>query len=250
MRHLCLIALVLSLPQFAFAQADITFVASTADTTNAAQYTFTNHAIGTAADDRCVVVAIHSGIANAVSTITGVTIGGNAATVVYQQDADVGSNSRVSAIAALLVTAGTTATIVVDLSGTANRIRIGTFTLTGTEDCTTLADSDFSEATDPSVALDVPENGSALGVCTDGGNATTTWAGITEAYDHSDESALMVSTAAADDFAAAQTGLTMTCDLVSTGDSAEIGVFVSWGPAEEDEEEELITPARIGFGIF
>lgn len=248
MRRLCLIALLLSLPQLAFAAADLTFVASTVDTSNASSYTFTDHAIGTAADDRCVVVSMHSG-AGVVFTISTLTIGGNAATILYQKDGDADPLFRVAAIGALLVTAGTTATIVVTPSTTVNRMRVAVHTLTGTADCTTLADSDFSEVEDPSVALDVPAEGSALGACTDNGIAAATWVGLTETYDHSDEGAVMTATGAAADFATVQTGLTMTCNLGTAADSAEIGIFVSWGPAEE-EEEAAVAPARIGFGIF
>jgi hypothetical protein len=247
-RLLACVALVLAFAAPAFAAADITFVSSTVDTTNAASYTFTDHAIGTAADDRCVVVAMHSGISAASAfTITSITIGGNAASVVYQQDADGTGLTRLAAIASLLVTSGTTATIVVTPSTTANRMRVAVYTLTGTDDCTTLADSDFSEAADPSVALDVPANGSAVGACTDGVSGSATWTGLTETYDSADEAAAMISTGGAADFAALQTGLTMTCDYTSSGDSGEIGIFVSFGPAAAAGT----TPARIiGGGVF
>lgn len=238
-------ALMLLMASPAFAAAAITFVGTTGDTTNAATYTFTNHAIGTASSDRCVVVAIHGSYGAVGITLDSVTIGGNAASILYQQDADNGSNiTRLAAVASLLVTTGTTATIVINTSVTMTRARIATYALTGTADCTTLADSDFSEATDPSVALDVPANGSALGACTDTVSAFT-WTGLTERYESSDE-ATTTSTGASLDFAAQQTGLTMTCDSNSAADSAEIGVFVSWGPAAA-----AATPARvIGAGVF
>lgn len=251
MRRLILLALVLSLPQVAFAQADITFVSSTVDTTNASEYTFTNHAIGTEAADRCVVVTMHSATLAASVSITSLTIGGNAASVLYDKFGNNGSQSRTAAVGALLVASGTTATIVVDPSESMVRMRIGVYTLTGTADCTTLADSDFSEVTDPSVSLDVPENGSALGACTDVGTGTgTAWTGLTENYDNTDEATAMFSTGASADFATEQTGLTITCDSNSAADSAEIGIFVSWGP--DGEAEDPVRSSVIGGigGVF
>lgn len=244
MRRALLLALLL-VASPVYGAADIAFVGTSTDTTNASSYTFTNHAIGTASSDRCVLVAMHSGIsAQSAFSITSITIGGNAATIVAQQYKDTVGFTRLAAVASLLVTSGTTATIVITPSTTANRMRIEVYTLIGTTNCTSLADGDSSSATDPSVALDVPANGSALGACTDG-VSDYTWTGLTEDADSDDEAA-MTSTSASADFGTIQTGLTMTCDSTSSADLAEIGIFVSWAPAGT-----VYAPARvIGGAVF
>jgi len=91
-------------------------------------------------------------------------------------------------------------------------------------------DTDNSVLTNPSVALNVPTDGYAIGVCVFSGSATTTWTGLTETTDAVADSNTNYTGASAD-FAAAETGRTMTCD--SGAATEPVGVFASWGPGED-----------------
>lgn len=245
-RHLLLIALLLILPTPSWAAVTTTFLQTAEDETDTNVYTFSDQNIGTASADRCVVVAIGTRrTSTSATTIDSVTIEGNAADILYQQDNPGATTINVVAIATLIVTSGTTADIVVTVSATMTQLGIALYGMTGV-DCDTLADSDFSEATDPSVSLDVPDDGASIAVCGDGHTASTTsWTGLTEDYDNHIPGTLAM-TGASDDFADAQSGLTMTCDLVSAAVGDEIGIFVSFSPTAA-----ATTPARvIGGGVF
>ncbi len=215
----------------AWAATDITFVAATSDTSDSTTYTFTNHAIGTAAADRCVVVEIMSrrGAAT-VTTIDSVTIGGNAAAVLEQLSVEESSAASVFGIAALTVAAGTTATIVVTFSASMLRARVAVSAMTGAATCGTASQTGENEANDPTFDLDVPDDGTAVGTC--GGSsaaASAAWTGLGETHDAIAES-LMHMSGASTDFSSEQTNLTILCDLTGVT-SGEGGVFVAWGPA-------------------
>lgn len=107
--------------------ATVAYVTGTNNTTSGTSFTFNSHSIGTAnANRRVVVVAYANG--SSVTDISGVTIGGNAATL----DKKITSISAGPlAIYSLPVASGTTATIVVSTTGTASRCRIEVYTVTG-----------------------------------------------------------------------------------------------------------------------
>jgi hypothetical protein len=91
----------------------LTFLQS-ANQTNAgtSSFTFTSQNIGTASSDRYIVIAITGGNGST-TNITGVTIGGNAMT---KENGNASAAGTVSAIYRLLVTTGTSATVVVTFS--------------------------------------------------------------------------------------------------------------------------------------
>jgi hypothetical protein len=139
-------------------------------------YTFNGRAIGTASSDRIVVVCA---MINARSVepygISGVTIDGSAATLAVSSS--LGKNS---AIFYLLVPTGTTANIVVTLSGsgTPGRCVAGIFTVKGytnaTPEVVGSAYSDTSVAS-LSVPINVSSGAAAIACCYVGSNATSTW---------------------------------------------------------------------------
>jgi hypothetical protein len=96
--------------------------------------TFTNAAIGTASADRCVFV-ISNGANTSAGALTGITIGGSAATQLVLQTNGNGSGG----IFALNVTTGTTATVVASYGGSKSTMQVAVYTSTGTANCTSLS---------------------------------------------------------------------------------------------------------------
>jgi len=90
----------------------LTFLQSANSVSSSATYTFTSQNIGTASSDRYIVIAITGGNGST-TNITGVTIGGNAMT---KENGNASAAGTVSAIYRLLVTTGTSATVVVTFS--------------------------------------------------------------------------------------------------------------------------------------
>jgi len=228
------------------AAAVLTFLQTTSDTTDQTTYNFIAVPIGPAAADRCVVVTIAARRASATeTTITSVTIAGNAAIIQGQNSFVESGADSVVGVASLIVTTGTTADISVTYSGTMVRNLISVSNLTGAG-CTTIADVEISEIDDPSVALDIPAGGAAFGICLGSiSAATATWIGLTERHDAIIES-LTIVTGGSLAFSTIQTGLTVGCTL-STSTSGETGIFVSF--SEASAAGVVVSPI-IGGGIF
>ena len=140
-------------------------------------YTFTDKPIGTAAANRTVVVGVVAYIDGG-GVVSGVTIGGITATekaVAHGGGAD-------ASIWEADVPAGTTATIVVTMTGTPHRCDIGLWVLRGVG----AADDTATDLTNPlSQSLTVSDGGVALAVSTDNaGSISCSWGGdFTERYD-------------------------------------------------------------------
>jgi len=120
----------------------VTFIGATMNTSAATIYTFTAVNIGTASSDRLVVVSAQAGTNNS-RTISTVTIGGNAATILANSTAA----PNPVCMAQLLVTTGTTANIVVTWNGGVSRTRINVWTVTGYQSATPLVGSSFPGTT-------------------------------------------------------------------------------------------------------
>lgn len=159
-----------------------TFQQATADTTDAASYSFASQAIGAASASRRVVVAVGWASAAAVS-LSSATIGGVSATV----DADSGnsgSNRRMYFISANVPT-GTTATVALTLSGTAARVGIGLWTLTGGAATGQVA-TDVTTSTTGTLTVTTAVNDVVLAAAFfsgTSGTATAAWSSATERYD-------------------------------------------------------------------
>jgi len=107
----------------------VTYISTNVDTNDTTSYSFASQNIGTATDDRYIVVAAGAhGAANLDCTIASISIGGNAATL---HIAPGGTGARALGIGTLLVPTGSTATIAVTTSGTAGVMRIFVATVTG-----------------------------------------------------------------------------------------------------------------------
>lgn len=181
--------------------------------------TFTDAAIGSAAADRLVVVtALGHNVGGSNRTITSVTIGGNAATV-HEQIQSVGLSAGV---ASLVVTTGTTATIVVTWSGALTDTRIVVYTITG---LTSTTPHDTGDAAGDTMALDIPAGGVAIGIAGEknGTLGDITWTGLTEDTEVTSGSCRIGT--------ASQTGMSLeTARTISATSSAtnEAVVAVSW----------------------
>lgn len=115
---------------------------------DASTYTAANRTIGAASSDRIVVIATTGG--SGAQTVSSVTIAGGAATI--------RSSATNGAIASRLVISGTTATIVVNWSGTTFRTAIAVYTLKGASSGGPRDESSTYGATN-SVTIDVPSGG-------------------------------------------------------------------------------------------
>lgn len=161
-----------------------TFVAGTNIDGTTDTFTFTNHAIGAAHANRRVVVVAYANGSSALS-ISSITIGGTAA----DQDAYLapGIPDGPMMIASRAVSSGTTATIVVNATGTPARCRIAVYSVVGSASIPTLKDSDTLYSADPSSSISRTvdaSNGNAVvaGVGLEDINAssaTVSWTGVT-----------------------------------------------------------------------
>lgn len=200
------------------AAATATYIGGTTSTTDqASTYTFSNHAIGPASDDRHVLVSVQSGH-SAARTAPSVTIGGIAATQVgFNASSD---DTILCGFYIALVPTGTTANIVVTYSGSAVRCRVDVWTITGLQ--STTATDTASDDTDSSGVvsdtLDVQAKGCAFGVYSylSTGTPTAAWAGLTEQFDGNLE-ASQYGTSAFDNFATAQSGMTVSVTITNPG---------------------------------
>lgn len=235
---------------FSFLQAN----SSTADLTT---YTFSGENLGTAAADRYIIVVVKSrDSGSGAKSISSVTIGGVTASIIIQKQNNA-SNSSLAGIAIAAVPTGTTGDVVVTFSEGMLRCAIGLYRATGITPIP--ADFGSSTATNPTYAIDVPAGGFAIGgvANSNGNDGSAVWTGLTERYDSVIE-AVMLSTGASDEFAAAQTNLTVTATLSGTN-TEPVGVFASWGlstktaalnPTEDGwagtQESTGLTPAAFG----
>jgi len=204
--------------------ASVSFAGSSVDGTDQTTYTFTSHAIGTAAANRTVVVCISGNGAGFSRSVSGVTIGGVSATelIDYQNPT---STDQLSAMYSLAVASGTTATIVVTFSDSMVACGIGVFAAYGISSSTHATDTDPSEP--GSLSLNVPANGIAIACSRSDNGAACTVTGVTEAYDENVESN-RYQYGGALAFASAQTPLAIGFDASG---SNQTSIAASWGPA-------------------
>lgn len=209
----------------------ISYIGTTTNTADTATYTFTDHAIGTASADRVVLVAVSLRSPTAGVSISSMTIGGVSATEIVE--ASTGANAT-SAIYGLLVTSGTTATIVVTPSATGQRCQVSVYAMTGNGGSTT-AHATATDTTAPSsTTIDIPINGSAVGISyavDSGAVGAATWAGLTEDNDATLENTSNAYSAAHLDSTGGATGLSIGVTWANgTPDGAEAFCAASFSP--------------------
>ena len=159
-----------------------TFTESDVDTSNTDVYTFSGKDFGDAATDRYIVVT--TGAPASAQTLSSVTIGGVAATIVVQDDDDASAGIAIAA-----VPTGTTGDIVVTWSGSMFSCGIGVYRLTGLQSATASATASDVTITSDAVeaSLEIPAGGCGIGYVywLSSGTATRTasWTNLTENFD-------------------------------------------------------------------
>lgn len=210
------------------AARSVSFTANAIQDTVLTTFTFASQAIGTAFTGRRVVVGVGA-ISAASRTISSVTIGGIAATPIAFVEGASGGVFVPGGLYIAQVDTGTTASVVVTYSGSANRCGIGVFVLSN---MTTSVASDFgtSIANPETKTLAVPVGGVAIGYATvyqSGGTPTFGWSGITERFDQVLETSVSSGShsGACDNLPA---GGNVVCTATPTGFTAAAGVFATW----------------------
>ena len=193
----------------------------TPDTTNASAYTFAGASIGAASVDRLVVVAATLDSPSANSEIDTITIDGNGMTIHAESPSGIGVNQI--AIASLLVAAGTTADIVVNLSNNSRCCSVHVFTITGLFS-TTPTDTliNVGGSSDPTGTIDVEDKGILIAAAVSAAGTTCSWTGVTEDYDNAPETG--THTVGHESYAAVQSGLTVTANFGTNSTSRMVAV--------------------------
>lgn len=169
-------ALMLLMRKEATVSGALEYVGSPAqDSTSTSTYTFAGVNIGAESTNRVVVVTVHPNC-SASRTVIGVTIGGVAATL----DAASAADWRPSAVARAAVPTGTTADIVVTLSGAANRCGINVFAAPFP---LALVAADAITAFNPSVSVATAAGGWLVAGSGKPDNYNMVWTGATEVYE-------------------------------------------------------------------
>lgn len=200
------------------------FLQSTGDTTDTSAYTFASQNLGAADSNRYIVVSAVARKAGSAFTLSSITVGGVSATIV-KQITNTGTNSNTAALAIAKVPTGTTGDIVVTWSTTVLRCQINVWRVVGIGSVTAY-DSDSSTANDPSVNLDIPGRGFAVGAALTAAATSVSWTGLVEDSDSTLES-FVTQSAASQEFTSSEVGRTLTADFAS-GESESAGVFASW----------------------
>lgn len=212
-----------------------THIGTVSDSTTQTTYTYTAAAIGVADPTRRVVIFFHWQVTNSALTVNSATIGGIAATIHTQTTTGPTSaqGDTGCAILSALVPTGTTANVVVTLSGAASRSLIGVTTQYNesiTAPFNVMAPDNTMSSGVLSATMNIPEQGLNYAACTGAGasGGSWTWSGNTERYDapHAGAAGLTL-TGAVEGPLAAQTGRTIQATLVSTP-SRGAEVAMSW----------------------
>jgi hypothetical protein len=206
----------------AAAPLTVNYTDSDTDGANSGTYTFTNKSIGTAASGRYVIV-VAIGFDGVSNTFTSCTVAGNATTRVLSR----GSNQEFGAIFVTNspVASGTTATIVVNNSGTANRCAIAVYTVADLPSITPSATVNVQE-TDPSEGISVVAGGVIIAGAGCTSTGTATWTNMTENADLSVESANRATFASH----SASTTETRTISVDFSSSSNDFMIAAAWTP--------------------
>ncbi|PAP93984.1 hypothetical protein [Mesorhizobium wenxiniae] len=167
---------------------EATFLSSTNDDSNAADYSFGSESFGDAASGREIFVSVSWGGDNNARTISSATIGGVSATV-HDQDsiADGISQSVGAGVISAEVPSGTSGTIEVNFSGTVRSCAIGTVRVLNRSAIVDTAVDTANQGGSPATTattINVSAKGALIAAYmnsdTDG---DVIWTGVTETYD-------------------------------------------------------------------
>lgn len=197
----------------------LAFTDSDSSATDSNTYTFSAVSLGTANQDRQIIVVVGSRIATS-ANVDSMTIGGVAATLILQQQSTTPSNTVAIFIAA--VPTGATGDVVVNLSATVLRCGIAVFSKIGGG--TAASSSGGSVAANPTATLTIPANGIAVAGGITAANSTWTPTNLTEDIEINlgAENTTLYS---AHSITPGETVMTIT-PVTSTNPA---GVFATWG---------------------
>ena len=200
--------------------AEIEFTDSGSSTTDASSYTFSARALGSALNNRKIIICVMAETPSSGRSISAISVGGVSATQVVAITA--GTGSRINEIWIATVPTGTTGDVVVTISG-GNMVRCAVAVYRAENIPTAAYQTKTDNSGGLSVSVNVPARGIAVGSAYSATVAAYGWTGLTEDLDIAVESQARFSTASAA-FASVQSGLTVSVD---TGDSL---CTASWGP--------------------
>ena len=191
--------------------------------------TITGMDIGTATSDRLVIGAFGCSGGPPNTASAGATIGGNAATLITEQN---GGDATIASIYKYNLTSGTTATFTISYANGIGHMTFNAFAIYNANH--TQTDS-FSSIAEPGTGtLDIAAGGCALSnvVSVSSGGSTYSWTGLTELMEDATVSGYptLSYSAAMDTFDAEQTGRTIEVDR-SAGSSWNSMSAVSFEPA-------------------
>lgn len=195
----------------------------TPDTVDRTTYTFSTASIGTAANDRIVVVGFCAR-ANAARSVSSATIGGAAATLVGTAN-DTSGGADIATMWLLRQPTGTTATMTVTFSNTMLRCSCFVWAVYGsTTTLPAVTDNSLSGGV-LSVSASARPNGALIGVAWSSGSGSQTiaWGGLTEDAENQPESGSNVAGAA---HALTSTGANINVTATIGGTSPVNGALV------------------------
>lgn len=166
---------------------DCTYTDSAVSSSNLTTYTFSGRSLGSAADDRYILVCAFA-LGLSARTLSSVTIGGINATTILTASDDDGFTYVSTAMVIAKVPTGTTGDIVVTWSGGLSGCGIGVYRLTNLESATpTATASDVIPSSNAlSASLTIPVDGCGVGYAAQYNYTaarTWIWANLTENFD-------------------------------------------------------------------
>lgn len=186
----------------------LVYLTSDVEPTNSVAKTWSGVALGTAAFDRVMIVALGYA-ASPMVTLDALEVAGVAGTMMVGQTSGGSGEYRVE-LWRFAVPSGTSGDIDVTWSGTTLRSGYHLWAMTGAN--STPHDTGNVTNEPLSDTINVPAGGGLVGAALSGGTTSNTWTNLTERSDTTLEGGADAFTGASDTFAGQQSGLTITCD--------------------------------------
>ena len=217
-------------PSAAAAATAVFTDSSTNASGGATSYSFTSQDFGTAASDRKIIVSVN-GTSNSggAAAVTGMTIGGEDASLIKAQ-VNASQAGYYSELWQADVPTGTTGTVAYTIAAAGYRHGIGIHACYGA--AASVDDTAGDGSNDPmTTTIDCPANGFIIAAAQfHTASAVTAWTGVDE--DYYDAITEQNSAGASKEYAAAQSGITITCNP-NAGVSRMAMAVCSFGPAQE-----------------
>lgn len=203
----------------------LTFLSAQGSGSDLSSYSFTGISAGQEDTNRIIIVCAVGRLSSGTGSITGITIGGNAATQIVATS----SNQNIGAIYALSVPTGATVDVVVTPSAAAVRMAISVYALYGKSAVTAHASSSqLNLAGSSAITADTEVNGVAVCLILDLGTTsrTSTLSNLTDRSIFSVDSPTRW--AYASDGSANDGGNASA--RISTWDANNVSVMATWAP--------------------